>query len=530
MLLPHTILKSDHFPGCQNMKLTPLIEGAPNFRQIPGLPVYGVAIPTITGLRRVLERLSSEPTTSDDNTNSTAAFSTSTSPRPVLWHNLREEPVIYINGRPFVVREADKPFANLEYTGIDRQRVEEMESRLKVDILEEAAQYGNQILVADEDDQFQVLQHWEPVTDADVLTPLEVYKELAEDGYKVEYLRVPITDEKAPKDDDFEALIKRCWSPPKGAALVFNCQMGRGRTTTGTVIGALLYLRAQCPSAELILPSEPLPHLPPWFVLSKRSSYDGAAASPLLHPSSEVGEGLALGDMMSPRANGGTPPQSEEEELRAGKYAVVRSLLRVLEHGWRGKRVADATIDACSAMQNLREAIAGYRKRIFTEPNDARRQALLQVCIEYLERYFVLVAFAAYLNSTGFSPGNPNHISFAAWTNARPELRSILDRLLRADPLKALGLHHSYNSSSRRSSIGTESSGLSSIAVPEDSHEETSLFIAQRDGAVLGPRSILKNDHFPGCQSSRLPSPLPRGTKLQSSTRSWRLGRCDPHH
>lgn len=28
-------LQSDHFPGCQNMKLTPLIEGAPNFRQVP---------------------------------------------------------------------------------------------------------------------------------------------------------------------------------------------------------------------------------------------------------------------------------------------------------------------------------------------------------------------------------------------------------------------------------------------------------------------------------------------------------------
>jgi hypothetical protein len=34
VLLRHTILKSDHFPGCQNMKLTPLIEGAPNFRQV----------------------------------------------------------------------------------------------------------------------------------------------------------------------------------------------------------------------------------------------------------------------------------------------------------------------------------------------------------------------------------------------------------------------------------------------------------------------------------------------------------------
>lgn len=31
---------------------------------------------------------------------------------------MREEPVLYINGKPYVVREANKPFANLEYTGL----------------------------------------------------------------------------------------------------------------------------------------------------------------------------------------------------------------------------------------------------------------------------------------------------------------------------------------------------------------------------------------------------------------------------
>eukprot|EP00955_Chlamydomonas_euryale_P094761 364889-Chlamydomonas_euryale.AAC.2 len=38
--------------------------------------------------------------------------------RKVYWQNLREEPLIYINGAPFVVREADQPFSNLEYTGV----------------------------------------------------------------------------------------------------------------------------------------------------------------------------------------------------------------------------------------------------------------------------------------------------------------------------------------------------------------------------------------------------------------------------
>ena len=37
--------------------------------------------------------------------------------RKVFWQNLREEPLVFINGQPFVVRESDQPFSNLEYTG-----------------------------------------------------------------------------------------------------------------------------------------------------------------------------------------------------------------------------------------------------------------------------------------------------------------------------------------------------------------------------------------------------------------------------
>lgn len=53
-----------------------------------------------------------------------------------------------------------------------------MESRLKQDVLREAKDYGNQIMVAHEDDDYQVVQKWEPVTEVDVQTPFDVYREL----------------------------------------------------------------------------------------------------------------------------------------------------------------------------------------------------------------------------------------------------------------------------------------------------------------------------------------------------------------
>ena len=47
------------------------------------------------------------------------------------------------------------------------------------DVLKEAEQYNNQVLVAHESDDFQVVERWEPVTEVDVQTPLDVYRELA---------------------------------------------------------------------------------------------------------------------------------------------------------------------------------------------------------------------------------------------------------------------------------------------------------------------------------------------------------------
>ena len=53
----HTILKEDHFPGCQSAKLPNIVPGAPNFRGVPGQNVYGSALPTVDGIKEVLEHV-----------------------------------------------------------------------------------------------------------------------------------------------------------------------------------------------------------------------------------------------------------------------------------------------------------------------------------------------------------------------------------------------------------------------------------------------------------------------------------------
>lgn len=81
--------------------------------------------------------------------------------------------------------------------GITKDRVEDMEDRLRQDILNEAADFDDQILVADEDDSFNVFDMMLRVSEADVQTPKSMFTELQAEGYNVVYNRIPITDEKA---------------------------------------------------------------------------------------------------------------------------------------------------------------------------------------------------------------------------------------------------------------------------------------------------------------------------------------------
>lgn len=61
---------------------------------------------------------------------------------------MREEPVVYVNGRPFVLREQACPLKNLqEYAGIDATRLERMERRLKEDVLAEAGAFEALLLL-----------------------------------------------------------------------------------------------------------------------------------------------------------------------------------------------------------------------------------------------------------------------------------------------------------------------------------------------------------------------------------------------
>lgn len=81
-------------------------------------------------------------------------------------------------------------------------------------------------------------------------------------------------------------------------------------------------------------------------------------------------------------------------------------------------------------IQNLREAIPTYSSSILRQPDEKKREAAVSLFVEYLERYYFLICFSVYLVSEGafLQTGSLDHVSFADWMQARPELYGILRR------------------------------------------------------------------------------------------------------
>lgn len=404
-----TILKHDMFPGCQKLTLPERINGAPNFRIVsltmsffgtpttstgpsPAPVVCGCAMPAIDGIRTLLKRLKSGPSGS----------------HTVCWTNLREEPVIYVNGKPYVLRLFQDAVHNLEATGITRERVELMEETMKRDVIEEIRRCGGRLLLHDEElsptgSGFRIVPIWETVKECDVLTTKEIYDAVFADGYRLQYLRIPITDEQAPIPAVFDELLLRILNVLNAGNtdLIFNCQMGRGRTTTGMVITCLVQMVVG--HSEWLMEHSTVDKLESGM-FSTNSDSARLSPSPI----------TTVGGKGEPPVILNINPLEESDDTKArflqGEFKLILQLIGVLGYGKLAKALTDKAIDSCEHLQNLRSAIYDYKLRVEAAPPESRKyEALMQVGLNYLIRYFYLITFCDYLlEEIVFQVSNPS--------------------------------------------------------------------------------------------------------------------------
>ncbi|KAG2071110.1 hypothetical protein BDR04DRAFT_1016893 [Suillus decipiens] len=396
ILSASTILKSDFFSNLQKMSLPERIEGSPNFRRVPltlklassraSSPIdaadekmlCGSGMPTVQGLRRALARVDADPQGHS----------------MVYWTSLREEPVLYIAGRPHVLRIVDKPLENVEATGVTTAMVEAMEERLKKDVIREVRMGDGRILLHDELEErpgvFSIIPIWETVDEEDIMTPRDVFDLMAKEGFKINYGRVAITDEQAPLPDALSQLLERVRSGYSEADdFIFNCQMGRGRTTTGMVTACLISTTMKWQGADDYVDGQEDPDSVEY------DSIDGP---------------------------------SEEQAYRQGEYKTILQLVGVLSHGKIAKRLTDRAIDLMQDVQNLRKSIYDYKLKVEAlEKGSAKQRKLMNVAVNYLYRYGTLIVFANYLIEIREMQGRETR-GFSDWLREHREIAKLLGR------------------------------------------------------------------------------------------------------
>lgn len=437
VLGPNTILKIDHWTEESTVNLPLQISGAPNFRKIDlGLQdekyqIYAVAQPTLAALRSILAHVSA---------------ASHQPPERIVWVNVREEPLIYINGEPFVLRDQYASLRNIKaYTGITDRRLEQMETRLKEDILAESKTYLNRILLHSEGPNHELLPIWESVGQIYTLRDLFASEEeLVQDYPQLEYYRVPITAEEPPEAGDFDSLrriINQKSTSQGSQVFIFNCQMGIGRSTTAAVIGAqilLADLQVACPCP-----------------LEDVSTH----AHPIIH------------------------------------YKIVTNLVRMIKRGTESRKIVDCVIDRAGALVNLRQCIEDYRKAASkcTDDHQSCRKMLMKG-MHCLKRYVLLIMFESFLLNE--APVQ----SFTSWIMHHPEFASLFHEL-EVKGLEALAVLSEVSETESSSSPQLDTEQAKTLAQVV----EVKSVVASREGSVLAPMTILKFDHFIGCQKQSLP-------------------------
>merc|ERR1711874_157388 len=211
----------DHFEKIQ--KLPDKVDGVPNFRRVPGYKVYCCGQPTIEGFTNALNKACGDiyPKTNK-----------------IIWLNMRQEPIVYVNGNPVCARPPNKIGEYAELGDVTRESVKKDEEEF-IRVLEGRAKGAEgKIKVID------VNKKESEVEVKDLITLSSVIEKLKETFPGLVHMRIPVCNSAAPTETDFDNLCKTLQGSAVNTPVIVNCQVGLSRSTTGCV-GACLFREFQ---------------------------------------------------------------------------------------------------------------------------------------------------------------------------------------------------------------------------------------------------------------------------------------------
>jgi len=369
MDLSTATIKLDHSVGSPD----PL----PNWRQVPGFPVFGSGQPTEKGLKEVKDKLGKDK---------------------VLWFNLRVEPVAYLGGLPVAFRAENAPHTNIqvpmaEAEGMEERLLKEISSRAKdgsIEIHKDEAWVENPMERVD-----QVL----PAKTEGAKGFLQILSGLAEEALPgLQIVRIPFDEQRALPEECFDLIAKALGGENAATTqCVFSSQLGQGRSTLGMVIASIIKAEQMVTKLYKMVEAG----------MAEKNWADNIVKSKFEDP---------------------IPSEDLKDHFMRGEFEVILELLEKFPETKAGKVLADKMLDICgtppegTGMQNLRKAIIQMKYKYDASTED-KQQVWKTMIINFLERYFYIICFATYVKEQeklGFAK------TFVAWMDEHSELRTMI--------------------------------------------------------------------------------------------------------
>merc|ERR1719411_201706 len=316
------------------------------------------------------------------------------------WANLRQEPVIYVNDRPYSARDPKALHQHIMISNPEEVHkweagfVEEVQKR-GPDFKYFQDMYGD----IPEDRSSKLEEKTEKLEKCTTLS--NIFTALKEKVNKVEALRIPFAQDKAPEEEVFDQILAILKNTSASTPIVFNCQAGISRTTTAMVIASLI--------KEFQLASE-LNHM------------KGIVPDDILEALKKKKLGLPGIDTEAPE---------KKNAMMAGEFEVIMELMEAYKEGNQAK-IAKAQVDKLidlasqppkgTGVKNIRECII-ESKMTFDVSADEWQLYLKNKIMNNIERYFYLIVFAMYIREVG-PAGFPQN--FKEWMDDHAALRDMI--------------------------------------------------------------------------------------------------------
>merc|ERR1712076_154451 len=331
----------DHFEKIQ--KLKDKVDGVPNFRRVPGYKVFCCGQPTKEGFAAAIEKACGDKWPKDG---------------PIIWLNMRQEAIVYVNGNPVCARPPNKIGEYAELGDVTHESIQADEDEFGR-MLAKRQDADKKIKVVDVNKAESEIEALEIVTLAAVIDGLK------EKFPGLKHHRIPICNSAAPSEKDFDNLCAALLGHNINCPVIVNCQVGLSRSTTGSV-SACLFREFQI-----------------------AASYEGLI---------ETVPGVNLAVLRMDKYE----HEKEKDTLFRGEFEVVKELIAALPAADAAKRECDKVIDKNgpppkgTGIKQLRENIA--ESKLSYEIMDDAAQAFLKTKImDNIHKYFYLIVFTAYM-------------------------------------------------------------------------------------------------------------------------------------